>query len=166
MARLQPAERARLRRSRIGVVLQTFGLVPSISVLDNVALPLALDGVESVSAGSRSREALAQVGLERQASARVDELSGGQRQRVAIARAMVIGPELILADEPIGNLDEGSGRQVVELLRGLAREGGAALVIVTHDPLTARGADRRIGLRDGRILAAPERDAIAGVHTR
>ena len=154
LARLTPAERARLRRASIGLVLQTFGLVDSLSVSQNVALPLALAGVEDASRSARAAELLAEVGMERYGQARIDELSGGERQRVAVARALVAKPSLILADEPTGSLDDATGVAILELLRGAVATHGASLILVTHDPGTGAYADRRLRMRDGRLAAA------------
>lgn len=153
LARLSPTERARLRRSGMGVVFQAFGLVGSLSAGDNVALPLALDGVPATERGARADEALARVGLDGYAGARIDELSGGERQRVGVARAIVANPSLILADEPAGSLDDENARDVLDLLEEASRAGGATLVLVTHDPQSAARADRRMFMRDGRLSA-------------
>ncbi|MDQ2934382.1 MAG: ABC transporter ATP-binding protein [Chloroflexota bacterium] len=154
LARLTPAERARLRRGRIGLVLQSFGLVDSLSVNENVALPLALAGVDRSSRSTRAAALLAEVGLEEHAAARIDELSGGERQRVAVARALIAEPALILADEPTGSLDDETGEAILELLRGAIATHGSSLVLVTHDPSSAAHADRRLRMRDGRLIAA------------
>jgi putative ABC transport system ATP-binding protein len=155
LAQLSAPERARLRRSRIGIVFQAFGLVPSLDALENVALPLRLAGVPAADARARASQALAGVGLADVASHRVAELSGGERQRVGVARAVVIEPSLILADEPTGNLDERTGRSVVDLLGRHARETGAAVVIVTHDPISASAAQRRYAMADGVLSERP-----------
>lgn len=151
LARLSPTERARLRRSSMGVVFQAFGLVGSLSAGDNVALPLALDGVPATDRRARADEALARVGLAGFSGARIDELSGGERQRVGVARALVANPTLILADEPAGSLDDENARDVLDLLEEASRAGGATLVLVTHDPQSAARADRRMHMRDGRL---------------
>lgn len=154
LARLTAAERARLRRGRIGLVLQSFGLVDSLSVIENVALPLALAGVDRSERSARAAALLAEVGLEGQGTARIDELSGGERQRVAVARALVADPALILADEPTGSLDDQTGEAILELLRDAIGTRGSSLVLVTHDPSSAAHADRRLRMRDGRLIAA------------
>jgi len=151
LARLSAAERARLRRSSIGIVFQAFGLVPSLSAAENVALPLALDGMTETERGARAEDALDEVGLAGFATARIDELSGGERQRVGVARAIVTRPKLLLADEPAGSLDDESASVVLDLLEEATRERGIGLVLVTHDPLSARRADRRLRMRDGRL---------------
>lgn len=153
LARLSPTERARLRRSAMGVVFQAFGLVGSLSAADNVALPLALEGVPAAARRGRAEAALGQVGLDGFGGARIDELSGGERQRVGVARAIVANPTLILADEPAGSLDDENAADVLDLLEQASRVGGASLVLVTHDPHSAARADRRVRMRDGRLTS-------------
>ncbi|MEA2577138.1 MAG: putative transport system ATP-binding protein [Chloroflexota bacterium] len=151
IARLSPTERARLRRSAMGVVFQAFGLVDSLSAGENVALPLALDGASVAERLGRAADALTEVGLDGFDTARIDELSGGERQRVGVARALIAHPSLILADEPVGSLDDENASQVLDLLEAASRAGGASLVLVTHDPQSAARADRRVRMRDGRL---------------
>ena len=153
LARLSQTERARLRRSAMGIVFQAFGLVASLSAGENVALPLALDGIPASVRRARAEAALAGVGLDGFESARIDELSGGERQRVGVARAIVAEPALVLADEPAGSLDDEHAARVLDLLQAASRVGGASLVLVTHDPQSATRADRRLRLRDGRLDA-------------
>jgi ABC-type lipoprotein export system ATPase subunit len=150
LSRLSGTERARLRQRRIGIVFQSFGLIPSLSVIENVGLPLLLGGVGEEERNRRSRAVLEEVGLA-DAGTRVDELSGGERQRVGVARALVIEPALLLADEPTGSLDEMNGTAVLALLRAAVQRHGASLVLVTHDPVSAAQADRRFRMRDGRL---------------
>lgn len=152
LARLSPTERVRLRRSRLGIVFQSFGLVPSLTAGQNVALALTLGGLDPKAAHPAAAAALAEVGLDGYGGARVDELSGGERQRVGVARALVADPVLILADEPAGSLDEDNATMVLDLLQGASRVRRASLVLVTHDPVSAAHADRRIRMRDGRLL--------------
>ncbi len=154
LARLSPAERARLRQRRVGMIFQAFGLLASLSAGENVALPLALAGQPEADRRARAAAALEEVGLGGAIDARIDELSGGERQRVAVARALAIDPAIILADEPTGSLDEGQGRVVLDLLTRAVAQRGAALVLVTHDPGTAGRARRRYAMRDGRVVAA------------
>ena len=139
------------RGADIGIVFQSFHLVPTMTALENVALPLEFASVSD--ARARSEHLLADVGLK----ARVDhfpaQLSGGEQQRVALARALVPKPKLLLADEPTGNLDGKTGRQVVELLFGLKQKSGATLVLVTHDERLAQQCERTIRMEDGRIVA-------------
>jgi putative ABC transport system ATP-binding protein len=153
-SRLTVAERARLRRAKLGVVFQAFGLVPSLDVLGNVALPLTLGDTPARDRDISARRALAEVGLEDRGRARIDELSGGQRQRVGIARALVADPAVVLADEPTGSLDDETAVGVLALLSRAVRERGSTLVLVTHDPQSAALADRQLWLRDGRIAGS------------
>jgi ABC-type lipoprotein export system ATPase subunit len=153
LSRLSAAERARLRQRRVGIVFQSFGLVASLRVGENVALPLALAGIDEAEREARAMVALDEVGLGAAFGSRIDELSGGERQRVGVARALVIEPALILADEPTGSLDEDNAAGVLELLVGAVRRRGATLVLVTHDPASAARADRRFRMRDGHLTA-------------
>ena len=148
---LPEAERARLRRTKVGIVLQFGQLVPDLSLLDNVALPLLLDGHERAEAQETARVWLEQVGIADEAEAVPAELSGGQTQRAAVARALVTGPSVVLADEPTGSLDSRAGQELLDVLLKSARYRGAALLMVTHDNLIAASADREIRLRDGVI---------------
>ncbi|MCC7138895.1 MAG: ABC transporter ATP-binding protein [Planctomycetes bacterium] len=141
-----------VRRRRIGIVFQAFHLVPVLTALENVALPLALDGVPQAEAEARAAAALDRVGLRARAPHLPSELSGGEQQRVAVARALVARPPLVLADEPTGNLDSRNRAQVLSLLRGLAGEEGRTLVLVTHDADEASVADRVVRLADGRVV--------------
>lgn len=153
MSRLNAGERARLRRLRVGMVFQSFGLVPSLSAGENVTLPLALEGVSASERTSRADAALASVGLDGMAGARIDELSGGQRQRVGVARAMVAEPQVVLADEPTGSLDDETAASILDLLRQRTQALGASLVLVTHDPSSAARADKHYRMRDGKLVA-------------
>ena len=148
------AEPARtiFRRRKVGFVYQFFNLLPTLNVEENVRLVLSLDGVPTAQARSRSRAMLERVGLGERLQSPVDVLSGGEQQRVALARALVHEPALLLADEPTGNLDEVTAAQLAPLLRELARERGATVVLVTHDRQLAAGADRCLTLRDGQLL--------------
>lgn len=151
LARLSSTERARLRRSSMGVVFQAFGLIASLTAGQNVALPLSLDGAPEAEQRARAEAALASVGLEGFARARIDELSGGERQRIGVARALVSSPALLLADEPTGSLDDQNAAAILALLRAASRDSGASLVLVTHDPQSAARADRRFRMLDGRL---------------
>ena len=142
--------RAAFRRRNLGFVFQFFNLVPMLTAIENVSLPLVLDGVPARSADARAEELLERVGLGDRARHRPAELSGGQMQRVAVARALVARPSIILADEPTGNLDSHSSTEVLELLRSLSEEDGAAVVMVTHDQAAARYGSREMHLVDGR----------------
>ena len=148
----EPA-RTRLRRRRVGIVLQFGQLVPDLSVLENVALPLLLDGHDRAAARTAATEWLARAGFDEDIATPPAELSGGQAQRVAVARALVTGPAVIFADEPTGSMDTIGGEQLLELLLGAAAERGTAVVLVTHDNVVAAHADREVRLRDGRVEA-------------
>jgi putative ABC transport system ATP-binding protein len=152
--------RARLRRSRIGFVFQSFHLIPRLTAFENVELPLVLAGIPPRERRARVLPVLASVGLTARAEHRPDQLSGGQRQRVAIARATVMEPGLILADEPTGNLDRASGEEVIRTLEALNAK-GLTLVVVTHDPLIGGRARRRIRMEDGAVVADLARDGAA-----
>jgi len=151
VARLSRNDRARLRRRSIGYVFQEFNLIPGLSAVENVALPLELDGVRMKPARSAALAALARLGLADGVDRYPDELSGGESQRVAIARAVVGERHLLLADEPTGALDSVNGEAVMRLLRSACRDGVAG-VVVTHDAQLASWADRVVFLRDGRVV--------------
>lgn len=144
-------ERARLRRRHIGYVFQDFNLLAGLTAVENIAMPLELDGVKSRTARRAAGLALADLGLADRADSFPDELSGGQRQRVALARALVGDRRLLLADEPTGALDSRTGEEVMRLIRAACRSGAAA-VLVTHDAQLAAWADRIVFVRDGRIV--------------
>jgi putative ABC transport system ATP-binding protein len=144
-------ERTLFRRRHVGFVYQLFNLLPTLDVEENVRLVLEVNGVRGAVARVRSRAALAEVGLGDRLHSAVDVLSGGEQQRVAIARALVHEPALLLADEPTGNLDQDSARDIVPLLRALAQRRSTALLIATHDPGLAHAADRILELLDGRL---------------
>jgi putative ABC transport system ATP-binding protein len=144
-------DRTRLRRACIGFVYQFFNLIPTLTVLENLCLPLALNGQSPSAALVHAREMLAQVGLAERANSFPDVLSGGEQQRVALARALVHAPELILADEPTGNLDACSAHLVIELLTRLAHEIHGTLILVTHSESLAARADRVLRMADGRL---------------
>ena len=154
LAELDAGERTKLRRRRVGIVLQFGQLVPELSVLENVALPLLLDGHERSAALVAAREWLDRAGLDAGHDSLPTELSGGQAQRVAVARALITGPAVIFADEPTGSMDTVGGEQLLDLLLGAAREREAAVVLVTHDNIVAAHADREVRLRDGRVEAS------------
>jgi len=156
---LDDAELTLVRRHLIGFVFQTFQLVPRLSALENVELPMLFAGIPREERLARAAEGISAVGLAPRAEHRPDQLSGGERQRVAVARAVVMRPRVLLADEPTGNLDTRSGGQVLELLSGL-NAAGLTLIVVTHDPNVARRAQRTIVLTDGRILRRLAPDAV------
>jgi putative ABC transport system ATP-binding protein len=139
------------RRNKIGFVFQFFNLLPTLTALENVALPLVLDGRSKSEAENQAQALLKQVGLEQRKRHLPEELSGGEIQRVAMARALAFNPPLLLADEPTGNLDSNNGNAVLSLLRQITKEEGCTVVMVTHSEEAARYGDRRIYLRDGRI---------------
>jgi len=149
---MSDAELAALRNGSIGFVFQSFQLLPRLTALDNVVVPLVYRPGTARERRERAREALAQVGLADRVDHRPGELSGGQQRRVAIARALVTGPALVLADEPTGNLDSRTGQEVMDLLESLHAEQGTALVVITHERDIAARAARRILLRDGLIV--------------
>lgn len=140
-----------LRRRRIGFIFQSFNLVPTLNVVDNVTLPLILDGISQRDAIPRATETLKRVEMSHRLQHLPSQLSGGEQQRVAIARALVINPSLVLADEPTGNLDSTRGRDITLLLREVAHENQQSVVLVTHDIRVASQADRLIVLLDGHI---------------
>ena len=154
-ARLKGRQLNTLRNRTFGFVFQQFFLTPNASVLENVMLPLTIARIRSGERKRLAREALAQLDLADKAGNRATDLSGGQKQRVVIARALVNNPRIIFADEPTGNLDSATGAVVEDKLFALNREQGITLVIVTHDEELAARCDRRIYLRDGRVVDAP-----------
>jgi putative ABC transport system ATP-binding protein len=141
-----------LRRREIGFVFQFFNLIPVLSALENAALPVTLDGVKPAIAKQKATEWLTRFGMGDRLQNRPDQLSGGQQQRVAVARALIAEPELILADEPTGNLDTRSGDEIASLLRDVAKKYGRTVVMVTHDPRIAAYADRIVFLKDGKVV--------------
>ena len=142
---------AEQRQKHIGFVFQSFHLIPRLSALENVELPLVLAGAPVAARRDRAREILASVGLGSRYDHRPDQLSGGERQRVAIGRAIVMKPKVLLADEPTGNLDSHSSEDVMEIIESLNRD-GISLLIVTHDPEIGNRAQRHLSMRDGRII--------------
>jgi putative ABC transport system ATP-binding protein len=142
---------ARLRGEKVGIVFQFFHLIPTLTALENVLVPLELAGVSGAS--SRARALIDDVGLGDRGHHYPSQLSGGEQQRVAIARALANDPGIVLADEPTGNLDSATGRQIIDLLVSVNQDRRRTLVLVTHDPQLAAMADEAIALRDGRVVA-------------
>jgi len=150
-ATLTENQLAEIRREKIGFVFQQFNLVHTLNALENVALPLFFSGVKRDTRLKRAEEVLKNVGLEERRYHKPAELSGGQQQRVAIARALANDPEIIIADEPTGNVDSETGKAIMAILTGLNKE-GRTIIVVTHDPEIAACAGRRKRMRDGRLL--------------
>jgi putative ABC transport system ATP-binding protein len=153
---LSGSERADLRNGVIGFVFQQFHLLPDLSAAQNAELPLLYRGDAPAAAARAARDALAAVGMGHRMGHRPAQLSGGEKQRVAIARAIVGRPRVVFADEPTGALDSTTGARVLEVLLGVARDSGSALVMITHDPGIAGRLPRRIAMSDGRIVAPAE----------
>jgi putative ABC transport system ATP-binding protein len=152
IAALDDDARTRLRREKIGMIFQTFNLLPTLTALENVALPLRLQGIARREAERRAALMLERVGLGGRLTHRPDQLSGGERQRMAIARALIFEPPLLLADEPTGNLDSQTGDEILRLLDQLHAEFNMTILLVTHNEEAARFCDRIIRIRDGQII--------------
>jgi putative ABC transport system ATP-binding protein len=152
LATLNDDQRTRVRREKLGMIFQTFNLLPTLTALENVALPLRLQGLRKRDAEARAAAMLERVGLKVRAHHRPDEMSGGERQRVAIARALVFRPPILLGDEPTGNLDSATGEEILRLLDDLHREFNATVLLVTHNDLAAAFCDRILTLRDGQFV--------------
>ena len=148
---LDDAGLTRVRREHVGFVFQFFNLLPSLTAVENVLLPALISGRHDEALKQRAMDLLERVGLGARAEHRPSEMSGGEQQRVAIARSVLLSPEVLLADEPTGNLDSRAGAQVLRLLRELNRDEGRTIVMVTHDPSAAAMADRVVFLRDGLV---------------
>jgi putative ABC transport system ATP-binding protein len=152
LSKLDDDSRTRLRREKIGMVFQSFNLMPTLSALENVSLPLRLQGIGKSDADRRGVAMLERVSLKHRAAHRPDELSGGERQRVAIARALIFEPPLLLADEPTGNLDSATGEEILTLLNDLHREYNTTILLVTHNELAAAHCERVLMMRDGKVV--------------
>jgi putative ABC transport system ATP-binding protein len=152
IGRLSDDDRTRLRRDRIGFVFQFFNLLPTLSALENVALPARLAGQSRSKTSTRALELLERVGLGKRKDHRPDQLSGGEMQRVAIARALMMDPPLVLADEPTGNLDSSTGAAILDLIRGTV-DAHRTVILVTHDPSVARLGNRIITMGDGKLVS-------------
>ena len=151
VARLDEQDLTLVRRHKIGFIFQAFHLVPRLTAAENVELPMVFAGIDRAERARRAKRVLSGVGLSERADHRPEQLSGGERQRVAIARAVVLGPSVLLADEPTGNLDRQSGREVLAVLEGMNAD-GLTLVVVTHDPDIGGRARRLVRLADGEIV--------------
>jgi putative ABC transport system ATP-binding protein len=151
LQQLSDKERSLLRRFRIGFIFQFFNLLPTLTAAENVSLPLLLAGKGRAEAQKVALAGLERMGLDQRANHFPDEMSGGEMQRVAIARALVTEPDIVICDEPTGNLDSSTSAEILALLRSLPEAGRRSVVMVTHDPAAAQHADRLIRFRDGRI---------------
>ena len=143
----------RLRREKVGFVFQSFNLLPTLTVMENVALPLRLAGKKYVEAEQAARQWLERVEMDQRRFHFPSQLSGGERQRVAIARALAHQPVLVIADEPTGNLDSANGKRVVELLQSVNRETRVTILLATHDPMVAAAAGRQLRMKDGQFVS-------------
>jgi putative ABC transport system ATP-binding protein len=157
--RLSETEMTRFRRRHIGIVFQFFNLIPTLTILENITLPLELMGMPLREAQQRARPLLARIGLDSRSADFPDKLSGGEQQRVALARALVHEPALVLADEPTGNLDEETGHTIMALLLELTREAGRTLIMATHNPEIVPLADRVCRIHDGKLMITSQRTA-------
>ena len=149
---LKPRERAKFRRENMGFIFQTFELLPYLTALENIMLPLHLAGMPSAEQGEAAEQALSKVGLGKRADHKPTELSGGEQQRVAIARGIVNNPSILLADEPTGNLDQKTGTEIMRLLCDLHEKDGLTIILVTHDTAKARLAGRVVEMLDGHTV--------------
>ncbi|HUR37417.1 MAG TPA: ABC transporter ATP-binding protein [Terriglobales bacterium] len=163
LAKMSPEELARYRRNAVGMVFQSFNLVPTMTLKENVELPMRFAEVERHEREGRVQEALKKVGLSARLSHRPSELSGGEQQRAALARALVNRPKLLLADEPTGNLDSKTGTEIMNLIRDLNENMGMTVVMVTHErPLAEQYVRRMVFLGDGKVLSETEVQQTAG----
>ncbi len=152
ISNMKDGELTKLRRHKIGFIFQFHNLIPVLSAMENVQLPLLTAGVKTKTAQARARSLLGRVGLSERLDHLPDELSGGEQQRVAIARALANSPKLILADEPTGELDTKTGSETVEVLHELAKQENTTVLVVTHDPVVAEKADSLYEMRDGHLV--------------
>ncbi|MFA6530314.1 MAG: ABC transporter ATP-binding protein [Candidatus Micrarchaeia archaeon] len=150
-SKMSPNERARIRGKKVGFVFQSFNLIPSLTSIENVKLPLVISGVGEPERTAKAKKILAQLGMADRLNHYPNQLSGGQKQRVAIARALVNDPEIILADEPTGNLDSKSGKEVLEILKKLHEE-GRTIIIITHDESITKLTKKTLRIRDGKLI--------------
>jgi len=151
ISELSDDEITEIRRKKVGFVFQQFNLIPLLTALENVELPMSLDGIDSETARKKATSLLKKVGLGDRMENRPPEMSGGEQQRVAIARAMANNPEIILADEPTGNIDTKTGEEVMEVLRNVGKK-DFTLIVITHDPDIAKITKKQIKLKDGKII--------------
>ena len=151
ISKLDESTLAQLRGKKIGFIFQTFNLIPSLNAMENVMLPMMFQGVSKNKREERAKQLLGIVGLSHRLNHKPAQLSGGEQQRIAIARALANDPDVILADEPTGNLDSKNGKEIMELLRSLHEKQHKTIVMVTHDDNLARYADRIIHMSDGRV---------------
>jgi putative ABC transport system ATP-binding protein len=162
---LSPRRVTEFRARHVGFIFQQFNLIPALTAEENVGVPLRIRGVGASEANRRARELLGRVGMADKAGTRPSRLSGGQQQRVAIARALIHEPDLVVCDEPTSALDSRTGKQVMDLLRDVARDSRRSVIVVTHDPRTYAYADRMVEMEDGRIVRRLESPAeIAAAH--
>jgi putative ABC transport system ATP-binding protein len=152
IAAMTPRERTMLRRNTVSFIFQSFGLIPMLTASENVGIPLRINGTSRAERDDRVRLLLSVVGLDGHANQRPNELSGGQQQRVAIARALAVQPELLIADEPTGQLDSETGRQIMRLLRTVVVSEGITALVATHDPALHDMADEVLSLEDGQLV--------------
>ncbi|MBI5553793.1 MAG: ABC transporter ATP-binding protein [Candidatus Diapherotrites archaeon] len=158
ISKMNDAQLAQVRGKTIGFIFQAFHLIPRMSALENVMLPMFFQGIPLKEREKIAGEKLKMVGLQDRMDHKPSQLSGGQRQRVAIARALVNDPDMIVADEPTGNLDSRSGEQVLQIIQELHEEHGKTVLMVTHDPTIGKMAERRIGLLDGQVISDTHRE--------
>ena len=161
LASLSEKERTKVRRDRVGFVFQAFNLIPTLTALENIALPAALAG--QTTEPTLLDAVVDAVGLRDRLTHRPSELSGGQQQRVAVARALAGRPDIVFADEPTGNLDSRAGAEILAFMRAAVRDFGQTIVMVTHDPVAACAADSVVFLADGRIVDSMEAPTVSGI---
>ncbi|HEY6328314.1 MAG TPA: ABC transporter ATP-binding protein [Blastocatellia bacterium] len=161
LSQLDDDTRTRLRLEKIGMIFQTFNLLPTLTALENTSMPLRLQGKNRRTAEQRAMEMLDRVGLKERLRHKPDHLSGGERQRVAIARALVFNPPLLLADEPTGNLDSETGEEILTLLDDLNYDLGTTILLVTHNEAAGAHCNRILSLRDGQIISEVETEYLS-----
>lgn len=152
LSRVDEAVLYQLRRKKVGFVFQSFNLIPTLSAIENVLIPLVPTGTPRMKGYRKAKELLETVGLEKRMLHKPSEMSGGEQQRVAMARALINDPSLILADEPTGNVDSKTGKEIVSLLQDLNQRRGTTLIVVTHDPEIGKATQRTVRLKDGKIM--------------